>query len=84
MLQVEELATARALEVGTVQQSLGTAFGIMCIHPTYLAGVRGWVESGVLWCNVYNIQVGAWIAKMVALQLVRLVNARFATRGPTN
>ncbi len=84
MLQVEELATARALEVGTIQQPLGTAFEIMHIHPTCLAGVRGWVKSGVLWCNTHNVRVGAWMAKLVALQLVQLVGGRFVARGLTN
>jgi len=46
--------------------------------------MRGWAESQVFWCNAHNIQVGAQMAKLAALQLVQPVGARFMTRGPIN
>jgi hypothetical protein len=64
---VPQLVTARALYVGATQSPLGTAFRIMHIHLTRLIGVKGWVESQVLWCNVHNVQVGDRMAKLVAL-----------------
>jgi len=42
----------------------------MHIHPTYLAGVKGWVESQVLWCNTHNIWMGVQMAELATLQLV--------------
>jgi hypothetical protein len=69
-LRVEELATARALQVGIVQPPLGTVCGTMHIHSTCRAGVRGWAESQVLWCNAHNVRVGARMAELTVPQLV--------------
>ncbi len=54
-----QLAATHALQVGTIQLSLGIVLGTMHIHLTHLAGVRGWTESQVLWCNTHNVRVGA-------------------------
>jgi hypothetical protein len=68
------LASICALHVGTAQLPLGTVSGTTHIHLTRLTGVKGWVESQVLWCNAHNIQVGALLAKLATLQLMsRLV-----------
>jgi len=42
-----QLATTRALQVGTTQSSLGMVPKTMHIHPTRLAGVRGWAKNQV-------------------------------------
>ncbi len=55
---VHQFATTCVLQVGTAQSSLGMVLGTKHIHPTYLVGVRGWVESQILWCNVHNVRVG--------------------------
>jgi hypothetical protein len=52
------------------------------IHPTCLAGVRGWTKSQVFWCNVHNVRVGVQMAKLIALQLMQQVGVRFTMRGP--
>ncbi len=65
-----KLATTRAFQAGTIQLSLGTVPGTMHIHPTHLAGVRGWAESQVPWYNAHNVGVGAQMAKLAMLQLV--------------
>ncbi len=54
-LQVKEFAMARVLQVGIVQSSLGMALGTTHIHLTHLAGVRGWAENQILWCNAHYI-----------------------------
>jgi hypothetical protein len=74
-----QLATTRALEVKTVPPPLETAPRTTHIHPTRLLGVRGWVESQVLWCNMHNVQVGVRMAKLTTLQLVQPVGARSMT-----
>jgi hypothetical protein len=71
-----QLATTRAFQAGTTQSPLGMVPGTTHIHPTHLAGVKGWVESQILWCNVHNVWVGAQIAKLAALQLMQLVGVR--------
>jgi hypothetical protein len=58
--------------------------GTTHIHPTRLAGVRGWVESQVLWCNAHNVRVGAQMAKLAVLQLVQPVGARPTMGSPIN
>jgi hypothetical protein len=60
-LHVEEPIMACALQARTAQSLFGTTPGIMHIHPTRLAKVRGWAESQVLWCNAHNVQVGAQV-----------------------
>jgi hypothetical protein len=80
-LHVEEPTTTCVLQVGTVQLLLGMAPKTTHIHPTCLAGVRGWAESQVLWCKVRNIRVRARMTKLAALKLVQPVGARYATRG---
>jgi hypothetical protein len=84
VLQVEEPTIACALQARTVQLPLGTIPGTTHIHLTHLVGVKGWVESQVLWCNAHNIWVGVRMAELVALQLVQLVGARSTAKGPTN
>jgi hypothetical protein len=74
---------ARALEVGAIQPSLGMASKTMHIHPTCLIGVRGWVESQVLWCNAHNVWVGDWMVELATLQLMQ-PGARSTTGSPTN
>jgi hypothetical protein len=83
-LQVDEPTTARALQAGIVQLLLGTALGTMHIHSTCLVGVRGWVESQVLWCNAHNVWVGVRMVELAVLQLMQPIGARSTTRGPTN
>ncbi len=65
-----QLSTTHALQAEIVQPSLGTILRTMNIHPTCLAGVRGWAENQVLWCNLHNVRVGAQMVKLVVLQLV--------------
>jgi hypothetical protein len=60
-------ATARVLQTKTTQPPLGTALWTTHIHPTPLAGVKGWAESQVLWCNMHNIRVGARMAELAML-----------------
>ncbi len=62
-----QLVTTCALEVGTAQQQLGTVLGTTHIHLTCLAGVRGWAESQVLWCNTHNVRVGVRMVKLATL-----------------
>jgi hypothetical protein len=95
VLQVEELATAHDLQVKKlettcafqariVQRPLGTTLGTTHIHPTHLTWVRGWAKNQVLWCNVHNVQVGAQMAELAALQLMQPVGARSMAKGLTN
>jgi hypothetical protein len=79
-----KLVTTRALQARTIQPPLGTIFGTTHIHPTRLAGVRGWAKIQVLWCNVHNVRVGAQMAKLAELQLVQPVGVRSTTRGLIN
>jgi hypothetical protein len=79
-----QLTVTRALQAGTTQLPLGTIPGTSHIHPTRLAKVRGWAESQVLWCNAHNIQVGAQMVKLAALQLMQSVGARSMTGGLIN
>ncbi len=65
-----QLATTRALQARATQLPLEMAPGRTHIHLTRLVGVRGWVESQVLWCNTHNIQVGVWMVNLATLQLV--------------
>jgi hypothetical protein len=65
-----QLTTTHVLRVGIVQLSLRTIPEITHIHPTRLAGVKGWAESQILWCNAQNVWVGAQMVKLAALQLV--------------
>jgi hypothetical protein len=81
---VPQLAMTRALQVGIVQPLPGMVPGTTHIHPTRLAGVRGWVESKLLWCNAHNIRMGAQMAKLAALQLMQPVGLRPMTGGPIN
>ncbi len=76
--------TTRALQARPTQLSLGMVPKTMHIHATPLVGVKGWVESQVLWCNAHNVQVGAQMAELITLQLVQPIGARFAVGGPTN
>jgi hypothetical protein len=52
---VPELAVTCAFQARIAQPSLETALGTMHIHPTRLIGVRGRVESQVLWFNTHNV-----------------------------
>ncbi len=79
-----QLATTRALQVKTVQPSLGTALGTTHIHPTPLAGVKGWAKSCVFWQNAHNIRVGVWMAKLATLQLMQSIGPKSTTGGPIN
>jgi hypothetical protein len=54
-----QFAAIYALLVGIVQPPLGTIPRITHIHPTHLAGVRGWLENEVLCYNAHNVWVGA-------------------------
>jgi hypothetical protein len=76
-----QAAMAHAWQVGPVQPQLGMAFRTRHIHPTHLAGVRGWAESQVVSYHMHNIQVGARMGKLAVLQLVQSVGARSAPRG---
>ncbi len=67
-----------------VQLSLETTPGTMHIHPTHLVGVRGRAESQVFWCNTHNVQVVVRMVKLVTLQLVQSIGARYTTRGLMN
>ncbi len=58
-----QLATTYAFQSGTAQSSLGTVLETTHIHPTCLAGVRGWAKSQVPWCNAPNVRVGAHEAR---------------------
>jgi len=58
-----QLVTTHALQSGTAQSSLGTVLETTHIHSTCLAGVKGWVESQVPWCNTPNVRVGAQEAR---------------------
>ncbi len=62
-----QLVTTCVLYVRTVQSSLGMVLETTHIHPTHLAGVKGWVESQIPWCNAHNIRVGAQMAKLAML-----------------
>ncbi len=79
-----QFVATHALKAKTAQSLLEMALGIMHIHLTRLVGVRGWAESQVFWCNTHNVQVGVRMAKLVTLQLVQSVGARFMTRGLLN
>jgi hypothetical protein len=70
--------------LGLVQPPLGMALRTTHIHSTRLTGVRGWAESQVRSCNAHNVWVGVRMAKLVVLQLVQLVGAKFVVGGPTN
>jgi hypothetical protein len=72
-----QLATTHALQAQTAQPLLGMILRTTHIHPTRLAGVKGWAVSQVLWCNTDNIRVGAQMVKLAMLQLVQPVGARF-------
>ncbi len=79
-----QLAMTRAFQVMTTQPPLGTILGTTHIHLTYLAGVKGWAESQILWCNAHNVQVRTKMAKLATLQLVQLVGARSTTGSLIN
>jgi hypothetical protein len=54
-----QLATTLTFQARMALLPLGTVPETMHIHPTRLAGVRGWVENQIPWCNAHNIRVGA-------------------------
>jgi hypothetical protein len=54
-----QFATICVLQARTTQPKLGTIPRTTHIHLTHVAGVRGWAESQVPWCNVHNVHVGA-------------------------
>jgi len=58
-----QLIATHALQSGTVQLLLGTVPKTTHVHPIHLAGVRGWAESQVPWCNTHNVRVGAQEAR---------------------
>ncbi len=62
-----QLIMTRALQMRTIQPPLEMAPRITHIHPTHLIRVRGWAENQVLWCNMHNVQVGVWMAKLATL-----------------
>jgi hypothetical protein len=79
-----QLATTRAFHTRIAQPPLGMVPGTTHIHSTHLAGVKGWAESQVFWCNVHNVQMGAQMAKLVTLQLVQSIGARSTMGGLIN
>jgi hypothetical protein len=58
---------AHALQAGTIQPLLGTVLGTTHIHLTRLVGVKGWVESQVLWCNTHNVRVDVRMDELATL-----------------
>jgi hypothetical protein len=79
-----QLAATCAFQARTAQPPLRTVPRTMHIHPTRLAGVRGWAKSKVLWCNVHNVRVEVQMAKLVTLQLMPPVGAKSMTGGLIN
>ncbi len=62
-----QFAMAHALQAGTIQPLLGTVLGTTHIHLTRLVGVKGWVESQVLWCNTHNVRVDVRMDELATL-----------------
>ncbi len=79
-----QLVTIRAFQARIAQPLLGMVPRTTHIHSTRLTRVRSWAESQILWCNAHNVQVGAQMVKLAALQLMQPVNAKSTMRGPIN